>query len=164
MKFASLLILIAVVSVSQVSGAEWEYPAGGPTGSGEASVGKAGQLHSYNTLTKDRPEKVILWYAKQMGLGEDHGLVEKANTGFDKLDRINTGDYIVVRDTDKEKSGALIIATLSADHAHVHIFIRPENDSNNDMTISITKTPMGTAISVIQSVPTKANKNVAKTK
>ena len=164
MKVASLLILIAAVSVSQASGAEWEYPAGGPTGSGEHSVGKAGNFHSYQTLTKDSPEKVVLWYAKRFGLKDDNGLVEHAKSGFGNLETMNKVTYTVVRDTDQEKWGALFFATLSPDYANVHIFVRPENKAENDLTISITQIPTGTAISVIQSVPSEDKKNVAKAK
>jgi hypothetical protein len=70
--------------------------------------------------------------------------------------------FSVVRDTDEEKSGTLISTMLSPEIAHIQIFIRPENDPENDLTISIAKTAKGTAVSVIQSLPSEAKENVAK--
>jgi hypothetical protein len=46
----------------------------------------------------------------------------------------------------------------------VQIFVRPENDPQHDITISIAQTGKGTLVTVIQSVPSKAGKNGAKTK
>jgi hypothetical protein len=164
MKLASPLILIAAVSVSQASGADWDYPTGGPTSISESSLGKAGKFRTYQILTKDKSEKVTLWYAEQLGLGEDNGLVKAAEAGFDQLETHSTFDYVVGRDTNKEKWGALILASVSAKHASVQIFVRPENDPSYDVTISIHQTSMGTLVTVIQSVPTEAKQNVAKAK
>jgi hypothetical protein len=162
MKFASLLV--ATVFVSQASGAEWEYPAGGPTLTIKHIVGKAGKFSSSQTLTKDTPEKVFLWYAKQLGLSEDNGLVLKAKSGFNRIEKSNKTAGQHVRDADGEKWGAVILSSLTADHANVQIFVRPENDPQHDITISIAQTGKGTLVTVIQSVPSKAGKNGAKTK
>ena len=164
MKLASLLILIGAFSVSQASGADWGYPVDGPTSTVKHIVGKAGKFHSYRTLTKDSPEKVVLWYAKQLGLSENKHLVQMAKAGFHTITKSHSTSDILVRDTDEEKWGAVILSSLSADHANVQIFVRPENDPQNDLTISITQIPTGTAISVIQSVPSEDKKNVAKAK
>ena len=161
MKLASLLILISAVSVSQASGADWDYPRGGPTNIGESSLGKAGRFRTCQILTKDKPAKVLLWYAEKLGLGENHGLVKLAEAGFDQLEtnRRFEGEHIVIRDTNEEKWGALILWTFSAEHANVQILVQPENDPSNDVTISINQTSKGTFVSVIQ-VPTEARKNV----
>jgi hypothetical protein len=162
MKFASLIILIAAVSVSQASGADWDYPRGGPTGITESGLGKVGKFRTYTTLTKDKPEKVILWYADQLGLGEDVGVVKAAEAGFDQLetDRRFEGEHIVANE---EKWDALILWSFSAEHANVQILVQPEDDPSSDVTISISQTSKGTLVSVIQ-VPTEARKNVAKAK
>lgn len=165
MKLASLLVLIAAVMVSQAFGADWEYPPGGPTGTSEHTLGKTGKFHTYHTVTKDSPEKVILWYAQKLNLKNDDELVKMAQAGFGKLEGVEQlGPNGMGRDFPTDKWGALYSATLSPKHANVHIFVRPENDSINDLTISITQTPTGTAISVIQSLPSKNTTKVAKAK
>lgn len=165
MKLASLLVVIAAVSASQASGGDWNYPRGGPTGITESSLGKAGEFRTYLILTRDKPEKVILWYAEQLGLGEDVGVVKAAEAGFDQLETNMRfeGEHIVVPDLNEEKWDALILWTFSAEHANIQILAQPENDPSNDVTISINQTSKGTLVSVIQ-VPTEARKNVAKAK
>lgn len=164
MKLASLLILIAAAMVSQVSGADWEYPTGGRTTTIKHIVGKAGKFDSYQTLTKDSPEKVVLWYAKQLGFSENKHLVRMAKAGFHTITKPHSTSDVLVRDTDKEKWGAVILSSLSAEHANVQIFVRPENDPKHDITISIDQTAKGTLVTVIQSLPSEAKKNVAKAK
>ncbi len=164
MKLASLLILALTVTISHAQGADWEYPTGGPTGTSEKSAGRTGNFHCYRIITKDSPEKVVLWYAKQLELRKDHSLVEKAKAGFNKLERLNQLSYMVLWDTESEEWGAIIYGTVSPEIAHIHFFVRPENKSEKDVAISIAKTAKGTAVSVIRSVPSEARKNVAKAK
>jgi hypothetical protein len=152
MNSLSLLVLALSLSSQQPAEARWYYPADGPTSQAEHSVGKAGDFRSYATVTKDSPEKVALWYAKRLGLGDDHALVKLANVGFRQIKTAQEGNHIVVRDTDVEKMGGLIAWTLSTDGAHVHILVRPENDSTRDISISIVQLSSGTSISVVQSV------------
>jgi hypothetical protein len=149
----SFLLLTLTFLSQQPAEATWNYPADGPTSQGEHRVGKAGQLRSFSTVTKASPEKVVLWYTKRLGLGDDHALVKLANVGFHQIKKPQESRYTVVRDTDAERIGALIVSTISADSAHVHILVRPENDSARDISISIVQLPSGTSISVVQSAP-----------
>jgi len=163
MKLGSLL-LMATVMVSPAFGTEWAFPEDGPSSSGDSMLGKSGKSYEYHTVTNHSPEEVVLWYAKKMKLGENHDLVKKAKAGFQSLDKQAMLSYNVVRDTDEEESGTIISAMLSPEIAHIQIFIRPENDPQNDVTISIAKTSKGTAVSVIQSLPSEDNTKVTKAK
>ncbi len=164
MRFASLFALVGALMVSQVAGAEWVFPEDGPSSSGHSSLGKTGRFQGYCTVTNHSPEEVFLWYAKKLELGENHDLVKKAQAGFGSSEKLNLLSYSIGRDTDSEKWGAIIRGSLSPKVAHIHIFVRPKNQSKNDVTISIAKTPAGTAISVIQSLPSEAKNKVAKAK
>ncbi len=162
MKFASLLVLIATTMLSPAFGTEWEFPEDGPSSSGETMLGKTGNFRYFQTVTTHRPEEVVLWYAKKLKLGESHDLVKKAKAGFRSLDKLTSLSFNEVRDTNEEKSGAIISAMLSPEIAHIQIFFRPENNPDSDLTISIAKTSTGTAISVIESLADQNSKNLAR--
>jgi hypothetical protein len=155
MSLLSLLLSVAAISATPSNSDTWDYPAGGQVSSEQHSLGKAGEFHSYSTVTKDSPEKVILWYAKRLGLSENNSVVIAAEAGFGKLKVPHEGRIGIVRDTDAEKWGALFNYNLSADYVHANLFVRPENDAENDLAISIHQSPQGTTISVIQSVHRK---------
>lgn len=156
MSLVSLLLIVAAVSAPRPKADMWDYPAGGPSSTAQRSLATTGNFRSFATVTKDPPEKVVLWYAKRLGLGDNDGLVKAAEAGFGKLETPLEGHDGVAHDTDAEKWGALIEYSLSADSAHVHILVRPENDAAKDVAISINQSTKGTAISVIASVPPEA--------
>lgn len=159
MKYFTALLLASVTLLPrmQTQAAEWEYPKdGGRTDSSKHIVGKAGAFQSYQTITQDSPEKVVLWYAKQLGLDDDHRLVRRANMGF-RVSKNQKGvtklHTLLVRGKMAEKLGGIYLETVTPESVNVQMFVRPESDAQQDLTISISSTAKETLITVIRSIP-----------
>ena len=152
MTSSSLLFVALTIPSLQPAQARWEYPADGGTSYDEISTSKSGKIRCYATVVKASPETVVLWYAKQLGLDRDHGVVQQANAGYRQLKNRHIGGYVIDHNTDDRQLAAVIETAYSAESAHVHILVRPDHDSKQDISISIVQVPSGTSISVIQSV------------
>ncbi|MDA1016690.1 MAG: hypothetical protein O3A00_19810 [Planctomycetota bacterium] len=74
MNSVALLFIAVAISTQQLAADMWNYLADGPASQAEHSVGKAGNFRSFKTVTKERPEKVILWYAKKLKISDDYAL------------------------------------------------------------------------------------------
>ena len=80
-------VLAFLMPFSLCAGADskWDYAQGGRSGVSDESAGRAGNFRTYECTTSDSSEKVVLWYAKQLGLRKDHSLVTIAEKGFSTL-------------------------------------------------------------------------------
>lgn len=145
-----LLCLLMPFSICVGADSKWDYMQGGRSGVSEESAGRAGNFRSFECTTSDSAEKVVLWYAKQLGLRKDHSLVTIAEKGFSTLANptiIMTGSG---HDTDQRKDHTSMVARLDPTYAHVTFLHRPSFDGKQDVTISIASLPGGkTSVTVI---------------
>ncbi|MCM2374726.1 hypothetical protein NB063_29230 [Rhodopirellula sp. ICT_H3.1] len=149
----SLCLALFPISVTSGSDSEWDYTHHGSMGISEAHAGRAGKFRTYECTTTDSPEKVVLWYAKRLGLPSDHSLVTTAEKGFSNLESQRLIKNAYGHDTDDRKDHTTMVAFLAAKHVHITFLHRPSFDGKKDVTISIAKVPDGrTSIAVIQPV------------
>lgn len=145
-----LSFLLTPFSICVGADSKWDYTQEGSTGVSEESAGKAGNFRTYECTTNDSAEKVVLWYAKQLGLPANHSLVTVAEKGFSTLENrtmIKTG---FGHDTDDRKDHTSMVARLTPTHAHITFQHRPNFDGKQDVTISIASLPDGkTSVVVI---------------
>jgi hypothetical protein len=153
MRFLTFTALAIVLCSSAHAREKWEYPAAGARGSGYLNNGRSGKFRTFALTTNDPVEKVILWYAKQVGLRDDHSLVKTASVGFSKIDTPSSGSWTIANDTDNKQDGCVISSHIASTHAHVHMVFRPDKNRDRDVSISITQTPKGTSILLIESLP-----------
>jgi hypothetical protein len=150
---ALLFFSMTSIAVHGEDESYWEYPKSGPNGTSVEHAGKAGRFRAYYCKSGDSPEKVILWYAKRIGLPEDHSLILAARNGFSNLENYHINKAGYGHDTDDRKDYTTIIALLSSEHSHVTAVHRPSLEANHDVTISIASLPNGgTSITVIEPV------------
>jgi hypothetical protein len=148
-----LPFLLTPFSICDGSESKWDYAQEGSTGVSEELAGKAGNFRTYECTTDDSPEKVVLWYAKRLGLPKDHSLVTVAENGFSTLENrtmIKTGSG---HDTDDRKDYTSMVARLTPTHVHITFFHRPNFDGKQDVSISIASLPDGkTSVVVISPI------------
>jgi hypothetical protein len=148
-----LLLLLLPLSICAGDDSKWDYTQEGSYGVSEEHAGKAGNFRTYECTTDDSTEKVVLWYAKQLGLPKDHKLVTRAEQGFSNLEHqtiIKTG---FGHDTDDRKDHTSIVARLAPTYAHITFLHRPHFDGKQDIMISIASLPDGkTSVVVIQPI------------
>lgn len=148
-----LSLLLMPWSICDAANSPWDYTQEGSAGVSEESAGRAGNFRSYECITNDSVEKVLLWYAKRLGLPDDHSLVAIAEKGFSTLwnrTLIKTG---FGHDTDDRKDHTSMVAQLGPTHAHITFLHRPNFDGKQDVTISIAGLPDGkTSVVVISPI------------
>lgn len=138
-----LSLLLMPWSICDGADSHWDYTQEGSMGVSEEFAGRAGKFRSYECVTNDSAEKVVLWYAKRLGLPEDHSLVAIAEKGFSTLGNrtlIKTG---FGHDTEDRKDHTSMVAQLGPTHAHITFLHRPNFDGKQDVTISIAGLPDG---------------------
>lgn len=145
-----LQFLLMPLSICDGADAKWDYTQEGSMGVSEERAGTAGSFRTYECTTNDSAEKVVLWYAKRLGLPKDHSLVTVAEKGFSALEKrtlITTG---CGHDTDDRKDYTSMVARLTPAHAHITFLHRPSFDGKEDVMISIASLPDGkTSVVVI---------------
>ena len=148
-----LLLLLVQLSICDGAESKWDYTQEGSMGVSEELAGNAGDFRTYECTTSDSAEKVVLWYAKRLGLPKDHSLVTVAKKGFSTLENrtmIKTG---FGRDTDDRKEHTSMVARLTPTHAHITFLHRSNIDGKQDVTISIASLPDGkTSVVVISPI------------
>jgi hypothetical protein len=148
-----LPFLLMPFSTCVGAASKWDYTQEGSMGVSEELAGKAGNFRTYECTTSDSAEKVVLWYAKRLGLPKDHSLVTVAEQGFSTLEKrtmIKTG---FGHDTDDSKDHTSMVARLTPTHAHITFLHRPNFDGKQDVTISIASLPDGkTSVVVISPI------------
>lgn len=153
----AILLLLVSHSASRSEDSPWDYSNMGRFGVSEMRAGRAGEFRTYHHTSNDAVEKVVIWYAKRLGLTEDDRLVVAARNGFANLENdriINAGSG---HDTDECKDHTAIVALLSRKHAHITFLHRQSFDGKQDITISITSTADGqTSIVVIEPTTSEA--------
>lgn len=127
----------------------WDYPSG-RNGVNQVAAGRAGQLRVFDCQTTDSVETVVLWYAKRLGLKDDHRLSVSASKGFDKLENDTDFNYGFGHDTDNRRDHTQMMAHVTPSHAHVTFLHRPDFKRPSSVTISIAESPNGTSVHVIQ--------------
>lgn len=149
--FAVILSLLGLSVPVYAADGDWDYQASSGSVS-ESHAGKAGLFRSYDFVTTDSIEKVVLWYAKRFGLPEDHSLVEAARAGFSKL----PGTLVVTtgygHDTDKRKDHTTIAGFVTSEDAHITFLHRPDFSGGSDVSISLSTVTKGTSIIVVQPI------------
>ena len=148
-----LPFLLMPFSICDGSDSKWDYTQEGSMGVTEELAGKAGNFRTYECTTGDSAEKVVLWYAKRLGLPKDHSLVTIAEKGFSTLENrimIKTG---YGHDTDHRKDHTSMVARLTPTQAHITFLHRSNFDGTQDVTISIASLPDGkTSVVVISPI------------
>ena len=148
-KSVALLFLLTPLSIYQNSDSEWDYQKNGSIGVSEERAGNAGKFRTYNCTTDDTTEKVVLWYAKRLGLPEDHSLVTAAEDGFSTLEQQKIVKTACGHDTDVRKDHTTMVAMLGPKHVHITFLHRRSFDGRQDVTISIAQSPAGTTSIVV---------------
>lgn len=118
----------------------------------ESHPGDAGRFRSYDLVTPDSIEKVILCYAKRFGLPEDHSLVAAAKAGFSRLPGDLSFKTGFGHDTDKRRDHTNMAGSITSEHAHITFLHRPDFSGRRDVSISLSSVAGGTSIIVIQPV------------
>lgn len=148
-----LLFLLMPLSICHGADSKWDYTQEGSMGVSEELAGNARSFRTYECTTNDSAEKVVLWYAKRLGLPKDHSLVTAAEKGFSALENqtiIKTG---FGHDTDDRKDHTSMVARLAPSYAHITFLHRPSFDGKQDVTISIASLPDGkTSVVVISPI------------
>lgn len=156
-RFTQLIISVLTLSLLPLSAtvhaadSDWDYRTDSGSVS-ESHAGNAGLFRSYNFVTTDSIEKVVLWYAERFGLPEDHSLVAAARSGFGKLSApldVTTG---YGHDTDKRKDHTTIVGSITSEHAHITFLHRPDFSGRSDVSISLSSVAEGTSIIVVNSI------------
>lgn len=143
-------ILIATCGGVVFADDHWDYPNAGRRGVNEVSAGRGGQLRVFDCETTDPVEEVVLLYAKRMGMKSDHRLVIAASKGFSQLENDLHVDYGFGHDTDKKKDHTQVVANVTSHHAHVTFLHRPDLQRRVYTALSISQTPAGASVHVIQ--------------
>ncbi|MCA9123334.1 MAG: hypothetical protein H6822_08290 [Planctomycetaceae bacterium] len=139
------------LSICDGADSKWDYTQNGSVGISEERAGKAGNFRTFETTTDDSAEKVVLWYAKRLGLPQDHSLVTRAEKGFATLENQTIIKAGHGHDTDDRQDHTTMVALLGPAHAHITFLHRPHFDSQQDITISIAQLPDGkTSVVVIR--------------
>ncbi len=150
---APLLLLMASFALCSGEEPGWDYPKSGPNGTSLERAGNAGKFRTYYCTSDDSAEKVVLWYAKRLGLPKDHSLVTTAEKGFSNLENQTIIKSGYGHDTDDRKDHTTMVALLAPAHVHITFLHRPGFDGNQDVTISISSSPDGkTSMVVIRPV------------
>jgi hypothetical protein len=148
-----LLLLLMPLSICEGSDSKWDYTQKGSAGVSVEHAGRAGNFRTFECTTNDSAEKVVLWYAKQLGLPKDHSLVKIAEKGFSKLENQTIIKNGFGHDTDDRKDNTSMVARLAPTYAHITFFYRPNFDGKQDITISIASLPDGkTSVVVIRPI------------
>ena len=82
-----VLLILTVLPYSFIvhgEDSDWDYRSESGSVS-DSHAGRAGLFRSYDFVTTDSIELVVLWYAQRFGFPDDHSLVTAAETGFDEL-------------------------------------------------------------------------------
>jgi hypothetical protein len=94
-----------------------------------------------------------------MGMKSDHSLVIAASKGFSQLEHDLHVDYGFGHDTDKKKDHTQIVAHVTSRYTHVTFLHRPDLERRVDTTLSISQTPAGASVHVIERKGDLAVKN-----
>jgi hypothetical protein len=148
-----LAFLLMPFSICDGADANWDYTQEGSTGVTEESAGRAGNFRTYECTTNDSAEKVVLWYARRLGLSKNHSLVTIAENGFSTLDNQTIIKTSSGHDTDDRKDHTSMVARLAPTYVHITFLHRPSFDGKQDVTISIASLPDGkTSVIVISPI------------
>ena len=150
MRLVSLPLLLLGIAATTQAADLWDYPAG-RRGVNQVSAGNAGQLRVFNCRTIDSVETVFLWYAKRLGLKDDHRLSVTASKGFSTLENSAHFDYGFGHDTKDKRDHSQMMAHVARNDTHVTFLHRPDFKRPSSITISIAQTCKGTSVHVIQS-------------
>ena len=149
-RYALVAALTAACFTPAIAGDEWDYPNAGRRGVNHVSAGRAGQLRVFDCETTDRAEDVVAWYGMRLGMPSDHGLLVAASEGFAQLENDLHVTHGFGHDTDKRKDHTQLVAHITKRHAHVTFVHRPDLNTRMAITISISQTPTGASVHVIQ--------------
>ena len=128
----------------------WDYPLpNAPTEIHEVSAGRAGNLRVFVCRTTDSVEKVVLWYAKRLHVGDDQNLVRAASQGFKKAEQ-DSIQFSTVNDTNERRDYTYFSADFVKSEPHISIWHRPDFNQSATVTISISKISTGTSIHIIK--------------
>ena len=127
----------------------WKYPGVWPSTQVSNSLGSAGKIGSTTLKTDDAVEKVFQWYANRAGLDSSDSLVKAADAGFASLATPLEQTKVYTRGTGAASTATLLIADVSAKHAHIVLYLREQSEASKTTTVSISQTPTGTNVVVI---------------